>query len=124
MDILKWTASALILVAILYGSFGAFGAWRWNGATCMLVSQLNAAEIADGAMRYDARVIADLPAPVRRNFEKVLTDGRGVITAPVFLLVPQVRLPKRLDLARDAERAIDRVPSRIVVGWLSGDQSR
>jgi hypothetical protein len=28
--------------------------------------------------------------------------GRGKVTAPIFLLVPQVKLPKRLDLARDA----------------------
>ena len=44
--------------------------------------------------------------------------GRGKVTAPIFLLVPQVKLPKRLDLARDAERAIDAVPGRIVAGWV------
>jgi hypothetical protein len=43
--------------------------------------------------------------------------GRGKVTAPIFLLVPQVRLRKRLGLARDAERAIDGVPGRIVAGW-------
>lgn len=79
MDILKWTAAALILVAILYGSVLAFGAWRWKEATRVLVSQLNAAEIAEGVLRYDARVIADLPAPVRRYFERVLTDGQPMI---------------------------------------------
>ncbi len=31
--------------------------------------------------------------------------GRGQMTVPIFLLVRQVKLPKRLDLARDAERA-------------------
>jgi hypothetical protein len=45
--------------------------------------------------------------------------GRGVVTAPIFLLLPQVRLPKRLDLARDAERAIDGVPGLIVAKWVS-----
>ena len=43
--------------------------------------------------------------------------GRGKITAPIFLLVPQVKLPKRLDLARDADRALDSVPGLIVAGW-------
>ena len=43
--------------------------------------------------------------------------GRGKVTAPIFLLVPQVKLRKRLDLARDAERTIDGVPGRIVAGW-------
>ena len=38
--------------------------------------------------------------------------------APIFLLVPQVKLPKRLDLARDAERAHDAVPGLIVANWV------
>ena len=46
--------------------------------------------------------------------------GRGVVTAPIFLLVPQVKLPKRLDLARDAERAADGVPGLIVANWVEG----
>ncbi|ARJ70387.1 DUF6441 family protein [Paracoccus contaminans] len=45
--------------------------------------------------------------------------GRGKVTAPIFLLVPQVRLKKRLDLARDAARAHDAVPGLIVVHWVS-----
>lgn len=44
----------------------------------------------------------------------------GVVTAPIFLLVPQVKLPKRLDLARDAERAVDGVPGLIVANWIEG----
>ncbi len=41
------------------------------------------------------------------------------MTAPIFLLLPQVKLPKRLDLARDAKRAHDAVPGLIVANWLS-----
>ena len=44
--------------------------------------------------------------------------GRDVATVPIFLLVPQVRLSKRLDLARDAERAHDAVPGLIVANWV------
>ena len=46
--------------------------------------------------------------------------GRGVATVPIFLLVPQVKLRKRLDLARDAERAVDGVPGLIVAKWVEG----
>ncbi len=46
--------------------------------------------------------------------------GRGRATVPIFLLVPQVRLPKRLNLARDAEQAANAVPGRIVGMWLEG----
>jgi hypothetical protein len=44
--------------------------------------------------------------------------GRGQATVPMFLLVPQVKLPKRLDLARDAERAHDALPGLIVANWV------
>ncbi|MGR3493310.1 MAG: DUF6441 family protein [Shimia sp.] len=44
--------------------------------------------------------------------------GRNQVTAPIFLLVPQVKLPKRLDLARDADRALDSVPGLIVANWV------
>jgi hypothetical protein len=43
--------------------------------------------------------------------------GRGAATVPIFLLVPQVKLPKRLDLARDAVRAHEAVPGLIVANW-------
>jgi hypothetical protein len=44
--------------------------------------------------------------------------GRGRATVPIFLLVRQVKLTKRLDLARDAEWAVDRVPELIVANWV------
>jgi hypothetical protein len=37
---------------------------------------------------------------------------------PIFLLVPQVKLSKRLSLARDAERAQAVIPGLIVANWL------
>lgn len=43
--------------------------------------------------------------------------GHGLTTVPIFLLVPQVQLRKRLDLARDARRVHDKVPGLIVAGW-------
>jgi hypothetical protein len=43
--------------------------------------------------------------------------GRGLATVPIFLLVPQIRLPKRLDLARDAAAAHAAVPGLIVANW-------
>ncbi len=46
--------------------------------------------------------------------------GRGKVTAPIFLLVPQVKLQKRLDLNRDAERTLDSVPGLIVANWVEG----
>ena len=42
----------------------------------------------------------------------------GTSGTPIFLLVPQVKLPKRLDLARDAGRAYDAMPELIVANWV------
>ncbi|MBM1222896.1 hypothetical protein JQU17_22050 [Ponticoccus sp. SC2-23] len=44
--------------------------------------------------------------------------GRNQVTAPIFLLVPQVKLQKRLDLNRDAERSLDGLPGLIVANWV------
>jgi hypothetical protein len=44
--------------------------------------------------------------------------GRGATTVPIFLLVPQVKLRKRLDLARDARAAQERIPGAIVANWV------
>jgi hypothetical protein len=44
--------------------------------------------------------------------------GRGLTTVPIFLLVRQVKLPKRLDLARDAQRTHDAAPGLIVANWV------
>ena len=46
--------------------------------------------------------------------------GRGQVSAPIFLLVPQVKLRKRLDLARDAEKVAEAVPGLIVGKWVEG----
>lgn len=49
--------------------------------------------------------------------------GRGQSTVPIFLLVPQVKLAKRLSLARDAERAQAEIPGLIVANWLDARAS-
>ena len=46
--------------------------------------------------------------------------GRGATTVPIFLLVQQVKLRKRLDLARDAKAAQERIPGAIVANWVGG----
>ena len=43
--------------------------------------------------------------------------GRGLATVPIFLLVPQVKLPKRLSLEGLAREAEDRLPGLIVANW-------
>lgn len=47
-----------------------------------------------------------------------LNAGRGFVSATNVLLEPQVEQSKRLDLARDAARAVDGLLWLIVVNWV------
>ena len=46
--------------------------------------------------------------------------GRGLATVPIFILVPQVKLPKRLSLEGPAREAEARLPGLIVANWEEG----
>ena len=46
--------------------------------------------------------------------------GRGLATVPIFLLVPQVKLPKRLSLDEPAREAEARLLGLIVANWREG----
>lgn len=47
--------------------------------------------------------------------------GRNVATVPIFILLPQVKLSKRLNLARDAVRAARSIPDRLAKNWKEID---
>jgi hypothetical protein len=79
--------------------------------------------VAEGRLNTKGRAFGRLTRPHRGHGPASPSrskTGRGVVTAPIFLLVPQVKLPKRLDLAWEAERAHDAVPGLIVANWLEG----
>jgi hypothetical protein len=69
--------------------------------------------VAEGRLNTKGRVV------VSRS-----KTGRGVVTASIFLLVSEVKLPKRLYLARDAVPAVDGVPELIVSNWVENLASR
>lgn len=83
---------------------------RRRGLKLRLVFRRNAASL----LVADARLSAGGFAKVSRS-----KTGRGLASIPVFLLVRQVTLPKRLDLARDAERAVTALPDQIGALWKS-----
>jgi hypothetical protein len=53
------------------------------------------------------------------NRRKARKDGMrtGDVTVPIFILVPQAQLRKRLDLNRDAEKWFGRIPQLIIQNW-------
>ena len=65
--------------------------------------------VAEGRLNKGGRAVAS-----RSN------TGRGLTTVPIFLLVPQVKLPKRQDLDQDTARALNSVPRLIMANWSNG----
>ena len=60
-----------------------------------------------------------------RASASALRTGRGLVTVPMFILVPQVTVRKRLEVAGAAERWVSRLPSLVVRNWISDeDKSR
>jgi hypothetical protein len=49
----------------------------------------------------------------RRATDRARRSGQGLTTVVMFLLVPQVKLPKRLDVERAAERWSAELPALI-----------
>jgi hypothetical protein len=56
-----------------------------------------------------------------RASASALRSGRGLVTVPVFILVPQVTFRKRLDVAGAVLRWQERLPGLVVRNWVSGD---
>ncbi|GAK46885.1 conserved protein, partial [Tepidicaulis marinus] len=56
-----------------------------------------------------------------RASASALRTGRGLVTVPMFILVPQVTLAKRLEVAGAAERWVSRLPSLVVRNWISDE---
>jgi hypothetical protein len=79
--------------------------------------------VAEGRLNTTGQAVVSRSKTGHGKVSSVRKRSGGAFAAknaPIFLLVPQVKLPKRLDLARDAERALDSVPGLIVAHWVEG----
>jgi hypothetical protein len=75
--------------------------------------------VAEGLRASVSRKTGELRG-FRRASERARRTERGVATVVMFFMVPQVRLPKRLDVARVAERWLARLP-RLVDQQIRAD---
>jgi len=86
MKLMLWIGLPLLVLVVTVVGLSAYGRRHWRERVRSLSSRLEAARVEDGAltpsqMRYDARELNGLPAPVQRYFRAVLKDGQPVITA-------------------------------------------
>ena len=68
--------------------------------------------VVDGLRASFSRKTGELRG-FRRSTDRARQSGQGVATVVMFLLLPQVKLPKRLDVARAAERWSAQLPALI-----------
>jgi hypothetical protein len=68
--------------------------------------------VAEGLRASVSRKSGELRG-FRRASDRARRTGQGVATVVMFLMVPQVKIPKRLDVARAAERWLARLPTLV-----------
>jgi Family of unknown function (DUF6441) len=68
--------------------------------------------VVDGLRASFSRKSGELRG-FRRATDRAQRSGQGLTTVVMFLLVPQVKLRKRLDVARAAERWSRQLPALI-----------
>ena len=85
MTWLKWSGVALAVLIVVGIGAVAYGSWRWDSGTKAILARLEAARVSPSSstlpVRYDARELEGLPAPVQRYFRAVLKDGQPIIAA-------------------------------------------
>jgi hypothetical protein len=81
MDLLKWAAAVLLLMAVAFVGLSVFGSWRWKKATEALRIRLEETRQPSDTLRFQASEIDSLPKPVQRYFRTALKDGQRIVAA-------------------------------------------
>lgn len=108
----------------LRGSRITPGEWERLGGLCLRFVYRRSdpsRPVAEWRLNTKGQAVVWRSKTVRGKGSSVRKRSSGALAAknaPSFLLVPQVKLPKWLDLARDADRAEDSVPGLTVANWV------
>lgn len=97
MTCLLWLGAGFIGVVVIALGLRAAGASRWAKLVQTHDCALNAGNLGKtqrqpSPTRYEARELADLPAPVQRYFRAVLTDGQPIIAAATLDMAGSMNL--------------------------------
>ncbi len=91
MSAFKWTVATIAALLVVIVLLTVLGRWRWGKLSDGLFAQLQATRTQPQSQsqsqsqsqpsRFDTRELVGLPAPVRRYFRAVLTDGQPLVAA-------------------------------------------
>jgi hypothetical protein len=94
------------------------GGWeRRTGQRLRFVYRRNAASLL---VADNMRARTGKRGGYSRASAAALRSGRGLVTVPIFILVPQVTFRKRLDVASAANTWQERLPGLVVRNWVDG----
>lgn len=96
MEPIKWVAGAFVLVAA-YAGLANIGGRRWSKTSRHLVARLDANEVSHPEQTFDSVEFAGLPDPVRRYFERALTDGQPIIRSAKLSMQGRFNLSLTVD---------------------------
>ena len=89
----------------------------WEQRTGMRLRLVYRSPLPSLLVADDARLTTRGLATINRRRARADGTRTGSVTVPIFILLPQVRLRKRLDLAGAAQRWSARAPDLIVQSW-------
>lgn len=94
------------------------GGWeRRTGQRLRFVYRRNAASLL---VADNMRARTGKRGGYARASAAAVRSGRGLVTVPIFILVPQVTFRKRLDVASAANSWQERLPGLVVRNWVEG----
>ncbi|WP_186395560.1 DUF6441 family protein [Stappia sp. TSB10GB4] len=94
------------------------GGWeRRTGQRLRFVYRRNAASLL---VADNMRARTGKRGGYARASAAAVRSGRGLVTVPIFILVPQVTFRKRLDVASAANTWQERLPGLVVRNWVDG----
>ncbi len=94
------------------------GGWeRRTGQRLRFVYRRNAASLL---VADNMRARTGKRGGYARASAAAVRSGRGLVTVPIFILVPQVTFRKRLDVASAANSWQERLPGLVVRNWVDG----
>lgn len=73
--LILFSLAAVVATAFLYGKF------QWESGTRELRGRLEAARVPIAAKVFNRRELENLPEPVQRYFQTVLTEGQAIVAA-------------------------------------------
>ena len=97
MKLLLWLIVAIVVLVLVFLGLSAYGAKKWSEVSEKLTQSLEAGRLEPSKqpllkMRYDAKELEGLPAPVQKYFRTVLKDGQTIVSSTTLSMSGNINM--------------------------------